>query len=222
MPICRGSFRALLLFDISEEIDLAEVRRILGAAPPGRSPGFKRAVPVYVRFERPPVEEPCEPIRLATGEMASARLRYFDYGAVSLEAELQFESDWPGLIALANRWIEAGEVEQSAQKHIRDYVARICTALRKPYPDWLDEVYYVVHLREVVDDNGAWPTGAQLIANYGCEISQVIRGETMGLSEAEQREVLASSISYYPNDLMVVGWLAALVYDTPEGAAPMI
>jgi len=222
VPVCRGSFRALLLYDIAEEIDLDEVRRLLGAAPPGRSPGFKSPAPGYVRFERPPVVESCEPIRLATGEVASVSLRYFDYGAVSLEAELQFESDWPGLIALANRWIEAGEVEQRAQKHMQDCVGRLRKALRKPYPEWLDEVYYVVHLREMADGSAAPPAGARLIADYGREISQVIRGETMPLAEVEQREVLASSISYYPNDLMVVGWLAALVYDTPDGAAPMI
>jgi hypothetical protein len=29
-------------------------------------------------------------------------------------------------------------------------------------------------------------------------------------------------MSYYPTDLLVVGWMAALVYDTPEGVAPTI
>src|ERR1700719_1267986 len=29
-------------------------------------------------------------------------------------------------------------------------------------------------------------------------------------------------MSYYPSDLMVVGWVSALVYDTPEAAAPTI
>jgi len=49
-----------------------------------------------------------------------------------------------------------------------------------------------------------------------------MRGETPPLSEGEEREVLSSSLSYYPTDLLVVGWLAAIVYDTPEGAAPLI
>ena len=222
MAVCRGSFRALLLYDIAEEIDLAEVRKLLGVAPPGRSPGFKLAVPGYVRFEQPPVEEPCDPVRLATGELANASLSYFDYGAVSLKVELQFESDWPGLMALANRWIETGEVEQRALHNVRERLDRLQPALRKAYPESLDEAYYVVHLREVIGDDGLLLTGADLIARYGSEISQVIRGETFPLSEGERREVLSSSLSYYPTDLLVVGWLAALVYDTPEGAAPVI
>src|SRR5580698_9810737 len=182
VPTCHGSFRALLLYDIAEEFDVVELRRLLGAAAPARSPGFKLSAPGYVRFERPPVLETCEPIRLATGESANASLRYFDYGVVSLEIEMPFETDWPGLIALSNRWIEAGEVEQRGLKSVRQLVDRVESALRKPYAEWLDEAYYIVHLCEVHDGTGGPLTGAQLIARYGSEISKVIRGETQALS----------------------------------------
>ncbi len=222
MSSCRGSFRALLLYDIAEEIDLTELRKRLGAQPPGRSPGFRQPAPEYVRFERPPVFEPCDPIQLATGEPANARLQYFDYGVVSLEIELQFEGEWRELIALSNRWLEAGEVEQRGLKTVRDRLPRLRPALRKPYTEWLDEAYYVVHLREVCDTNGRVLSGTELIAQYRREIAQVIRGEAHVLSDAEEKEVLSSSLSYYPTDLLVVGWLAAIVYDTPEGAAPVI
>lgn len=221
MVACRGSFRALLLYDVAEEFDLDELRKLLGTQAPPRSPGFKLSAPDYVRFERPPVLEDCEPIQLATGQSARASVRYFDYGVVSLEIETGFESDWPGLIALSNRWIEAGELEQRAMKIVRERLNRLQSSLRRPYAEWLDEAYYIVQLREVRDDAGAL-TGPQLIARYGREIGQVIRGETQALSESEEKEVLASSLGYYPTDLLVVGWLAAIVYDTPEGAAPLI
>ena len=222
MPTCHGSFRALLLYDVAEEFDVDELRRLLGAEPPARSPGFKLSAPGYVRFERPPLLETCERIHLATGESANASLRYFDYGVVSLEIDLPFETDWPGLIALSNRWIEAGEVEQRGLKRVRDRLAGLASAMRKPYAEWIDEAYYVVDLSEVHEPGGARLTAQDLLAQYGREISLVIRGETQPLSESEQREVLASSLSYYPTDLLVVGWLAAIVYDTPEGAAPLI
>ena len=222
MPACQGSFRALLLFDIAEEIDLVALRGVLSSAPPARSPDFKLPAPGYVRFEHPPVVETCEPIQLATGELADARLRYFDYGVVSLEIMIRFHSEWTDVIALSNRWIEAGEVEQRGLKMARQHVSKLHSALRKPYPEWLDEAYYIVELREVLDSAGKVLTGAELIADHGREVSQVIRGEALPLSLAEQREVLSSSMSYYPTDLLVVGWLAAIVYDTPQGAAPVI
>ena len=218
----RGSLRALLLYDIAEEFDLAIIRRLLGSQPPARSPGFKLPAPGYVRFERPPVLEICQPAPLATGETVNASLRYFDYGVVSLEFETPFETDWPGLIALSNRWIEAGEMERRGPQIVRQHLQRLTPALQKPYAEWLDEAYYVIHLREIAEPGATSLTGAQLSARYGREISRVIRGETQALSDSEQSEVLASSLSYYPSDLLVVGWLAAVVYDTAEGAAPLV
>jgi hypothetical protein len=222
MPACLGSFRALLLYDVAEEIDLAELSKLLGAPPPARSPGFRQPSPGYVRFERPPIVETCDPIRFASGECADARLRYFDYGVVSLEIEHQFQSDWKELIALSNRWIENAEMEQRGLQTVRNHLEPLKSALRKPYADWLDEAYYIIHLREVRDPSGRVMGGPELVARHGCEISQVIRGEMLPLSESEQKEVLSSSVSYYPSDLLVVGWLAAIVYDTPEGAEPLI
>ena len=93
MTTCRGSFRALLLYDVAEEFDLEELRRLLGAPPAARAPGFKLPAPDYVRFERPPILKECEPIHFSAGESANATLRYFDYGVVSLEIEMGFETD---------------------------------------------------------------------------------------------------------------------------------
>jgi hypothetical protein len=212
----------LLLYDVAEEFDLDQLRALLGVEPPRRSPGFKLPAPDYVRFERPPVVEVLEPVQLATGESVSASLRYFHYGVVSLEIVMPFETDWPGLISLSNRWIETGEVERRGTKTVVDRLAPLRPAVHKPYAEWLDEAYYVIHLREVDEGTGVPITGAELIARYGREISQVIRGETQPLSPGEQNEVLAASLTYYPTDLFVVGWMAAMVYDTPEGAAPLI
>ena len=140
---------------------------------------------------------------------------------MSLEIELPFESDWTELIALSNRWIEAGEVEQRGVKRVRNRLQSLMTALRKPYAEWVDEAYYVLDLRTVHEESRERLLAADLLRGMGVD-HMVIRGETEPLSESEQKEVLASSVSYYASDLMVVGWLAAVVYDTPEGAAPMI
>src|ERR1700690_421895 len=53
---------------------------------------------------------------------------------------------------------------------------------------------------------------------HGARIAQIVRGETAQLSDGERNEILQSRISYYPNDLAVIGWNAAFLYDTPAGA----
>ncbi len=77
MAICQGSFRALFLYDIAEEIDLPALSNLIGSPAPADLPGFPAPRPEYVRFERPPVVEHCGRMELASGEVAEARLRYF-------------------------------------------------------------------------------------------------------------------------------------------------
>jgi hypothetical protein len=215
---CRGSFHALLLYDVADEIDLQTLGGLLGATPPVRKPEFKLPAPVYVRFERPPLVEPCESLALSTGELFEGRLKYFDYGVVSLELELFFEAGWQELVALSNRWIEASELEQKALQIVRKRMGSLTQAMRKAYPEWLDEVYYTVHVHEVTGASAHPHAAAELLSQHGTAIAQIVRGELIPLSAAEERELLGSSMSYYPTDLLVVGWMAAFIYDTAEGA----
>jgi hypothetical protein len=78
MRPCKGSFHALVLYDVAEELDLEILRASLGTGPPARKPEFKLPTPVYVRFENPPVVESSEPVCLSTGETFTGRLQYFD------------------------------------------------------------------------------------------------------------------------------------------------
>jgi hypothetical protein len=65
-------------------------------------------------------------------------------------------------------------------------------------------------------------SAADLIQQYGSRIAQVVRGDTGRLAESECNEVLQSRISYYANDLAVIGWNAAFVYDSTSGAETAI
>jgi len=137
------------------------------------------------------------------------------------------------LTSLANRQtvdeaMEGGADRPTAQLTARRRVASegIVLASRVPerrraYAEWLDEVYYAVHLRELGDPASRRLSGAELVSQYGGAITQIVRGEINSLSPAEERELLGSGMSYYPTDLLVVGWMTAFVYDTDEGAAPI-
>ena len=83
----------------------------------------------------------------------------------------------------------------------------------RPYRDWLSEDYYIFTLSNVPGQ----PRGSDLLTQQGPQIAQILRGELFPLARQENDDVLQASLSYYPNDLVVVGWNAALVYDTPAG-----
>lgn len=211
----------LILYDVAEEIRLDQLRTILGSGEPAqREPSFRHPAPDYVRFERPPVVEAVNVSSLGVGAPSSGQLKYFDYGVVSLEMELPFETTWDGLVQLASRWMGAPEIEARAEALVRGSLQHARAAFHQPYENWLNEDYYIVHLREAMDDAGRAFSAVELVRDRGGEIAQIVRGDSLVLSEAERAEALRSSMSYYPNDLIVAGWVGALIYDTPEGAAP--
>jgi len=220
MPL-RGSFRVLIMCDVADSILLDRLRTIQGDAA-GRSPSFAHPTPEYVRFELPPVVETISAIEIEPGRQIQGEVKYFEYGVVSVELELQFELEWPSLVEQSSRWITGPGTEECAMKIISERLQLVAPALVKPYKNRLTEDYYIVHLREAVGANGGPATAAELLAQHGAEIAQIVRGETTALSDAERQEILQFGMSYYPTDLLVPGWTAALVYDTQEGAAPTI
>lgn len=220
----RGHFRVLFLYDVAEAIRLDALRSVLeqrgepGVAEVASNP--IHPIPHYLRFERPPVVEPAEPMVLEAGERIRVSAKYYDYGVVSIELELPFESsDWDSLVLQSSRWIGAAELENRANELLRTALDRASPAMIKPYKTWLKEDYFIVHLLEIAEEDGKTLAAAELLASHAREIAQLVRGESLPLSEAERQEVLQSSISYSRIDLLVVGWTGALVYGSTEGAA---
>jgi len=222
MQPLRGSFWVFVLYDVAEEIRLEPLRDLVGAELARPQPSFKHPAPEYVRFERPPAIEYPGPVSIASGEQFQVRIKYFDYGVMSVELKLEFEAGWDELVRLSSRWILAPEIERITAELVRSRVERAAGALHLPYPIRLNEDYYIIHLREALEEDGHPMTAASMLATHGERIARIVRGESAALAEAERREVLQSSMSYYPTDLLVAGWVAALVYDTPEGAEPAI
>jgi len=217
-----GSLSVLFLFDVSEEIRLDELCGILGVPPPGREPAFPQPAPEYVQFERPPVIEPLKAPAFTGDGPFRGQVAYYDYGVLSLKLELPFQGGWEDAIDLAAHWMNAPELEQRAAEATRWHLGRAAPALVKPYREQLSEDYFIFHLRDISDENGCPVTAGYLLENYGHLIAQIVRGERARFSSPEQQEILESRMSYYDTDLAVVGWSAALIYDTPEGAAPTI
>jgi len=210
-----GSFWILFLYDICEEIRLENLRGLLGVEP-RREPSFRHPSPEYVRFERPPVVQRLEPMMLESGSRLRGELNYYEYGVVSIKLELPFELDWPQLVDLSSRWIAAPELEARAVRIVRDSLKAVESALVNPHEPWLNEDYYIIHL------NHTSAPAAELIDRHGKEIAKIVRGELAELSPGETEEILSSRMSYYPGDLLVVGWTAAFIHDTVEGAASTI
>jgi len=212
----QGSVLVLIQFDVCEEINLDALRDIFGAR--RQETSFKHPAPGYVRFQRPPVVEPVEPLILESGERLDVKIKYYDYGVLSVVFELPFSGDWDTLVRLASRWVWDTDFTNFAQKIAKQKIERARPALIKLYDSWLHEDYFVFHVRDLAGN----PTATELLSTQGGRIAQIVRGENVPLSEGEQQEIMQSKISYYPNDLAVISWNAAFLYDSAAGAETVI
>jgi len=212
-----GSVLVLIQFDVSEELRLDQLQQAVDARTV-EQPKVKHSVPAYVRYQRPPVVAPLDPLVLSSGERLEGEIKYYDYGVVSVIYQLPFSGDWQSLVQLASRWVWDVDFAARVEPIVRQRLERNAGAMIKPYQRWLSEDYFIFHLRS----DSAAQSAADLTRDHGLEIAQIVRGDRQQLSTGECSEVLQSRISYYESDLAVIGWNAAFLYDTAAGAETAI
>jgi hypothetical protein len=218
----QGYFRILNFFDIGEAIEMERLSALLGPGAARHAPGFVHHTPEYAQAQNVPIRETVESITLASGEKLEAAIKYYWFGVASVELSTPFESDLECFCPQSYRWMNATEVETAAEELLRSRTEQFRPALTKPSPKWLDEDYLVIDIQSAKHADGRAATAAEMLESYGNEIAQLVRGEIAGLSSGEREEVLRAALSYYPSDLVVVGWAAALVYDKPEATSAVI
>ena len=204
-----GSVFVLALYDVCEEISLSELRPLIGGQL--LTPSFKHTTPGYVRFERPPVIESLAPLALESGEQFTGTIQYYDYGVVGVLLQLRYSGSWAELKKLASRWISSLVFDELTTRLVRKRLENVQAALCKSYDNWLSEDYYIFQM-------ASEQPAQQLLRDHAEDISQLINGETVSLAATETQEALQGSMSYYPNDLTVVGWNAAFIYDAEPAA----
>jgi hypothetical protein len=217
MEIRAATLTALYLFDVSESIDLARVRDALGAGSSAKLQS-KTPAPDYVQYQVPPLVIEGDTAGLTPSlpiDGFSARLKFFDYGVVSLALSRAFAGDWSDVVRMGQDYIENAALETRAEEAVRQIVMRCGVAMSRLRPSWLTEDYLVVTVHDA-DDR---PDADALIARRGESIAQFVRGEVQPLSRQEQEEVLRARLSYLASDLVVPTWNAAFVYDTEAGGA---
>src|SRR5580658_291954 len=220
--LLQGYFRILNFFDIAEAIELDKLRALLGPEAAPRPAAFRHRTPEYSQVQQAPIVESLGSITLLTNEKLDARIKYYWFGVAAVELTAVFECDFDSLCARSFRWMNAPEVEEAAEKLLREQLDRFGPALLRPSPKWLDEDYLIVDVESAKHRDGHSATAAELLDSCSDQIAKLVRGEVVSLSTAERDEIVRSALSYYPDDLVVVGWAAALVYDKPEATPAVI
>lgn len=213
MQIASGAVRAFYLFDVADTIDLRALRTVEGEGVfPKDIPLRSYASTAYLQFPTPPLiaRLPDAPFGTRT---ATVRAKFFDYGVISLRLSFPVSGTWEQLQEAANE-IRRNE---AIARFAADTVRRVCDELGAALDDRhapLVEDYFVVEVERFEPH----VESATLLHDYSESLAHLLLGETSPLSQGEIEEALRSRFSYFADDLTVIQWDTAFVYDRRESS----
>ena len=204
------------LYDIADEIDLAKVER-LGLQDMSRL-RLARQRSGYVHLPNPPLSVALGSRTLELkGGPRSAELtaRLFDHGAASVVFKLAVPEgcSFAELVPMVAELQDSSVLDTLARESVEALQTTIQKATERAHFWEQDESYTVIFVEELSEQL----TADQLLERV--DIARLLLGETdeVELSRAERDDVLRQRFQYGDNDLTVVDWNAAFVYE-PSGS----
>src|SRR5262249_8292162 len=204
------------LYEVSEAIDLQKLQLLLGSESSRARLAFKHGAPRYLQFQNPPLVIASDLLAGRGRYSFQSRVKFYEYGVVSVTLEAPLAGRWTDFIALSADVLESPDLEAAVAAAMDRQLARFQPALIKPNRTRMVEDYAVFGVHRMAGQLNR----SELAERHGPYIAQLLRGEAAPLSQMEVAEVMGASLSYQPQDLLVVGWNAAFVFDTSAGLEP--
>src|SRR5258708_7658352 len=82
------------------------------------------------------------------------------------------------LVRISSRFIAEPKIEKYTLELVRARLTHVRAALVESYSSWLSEDYYIINLREALDEHGNQQSAASLLGTHGDEIARIVRGES--------------------------------------------
>lgn len=225
LDVAEGYILAYRLFDVAYAIDLgiAEetwARTVRTGSSRGR---LTTTPPKALAFGVPPVALGLGTVSLPLPEgplPATATARLYDFGVISIGLRVTAANlPWPDFAQRLNAVDRAVGVEPASTlwTALLDRVRQgVGDALVRPMPSSVEEDYLVGVANAFSDPT---TTAETLIGRL--DLVPLLSGEQRKLSEGARRDLLRHRYSYYTDDLVVLTWDRAFIYE-PRGDADVI
>ncbi len=212
MRVTHGSLLLYYCFDVGDEILLDKIEKIFGTAPTASQLTYKRLTPAYVQYRKAPlfVEMDKQPLRPHSPD-AICRAKLYDFGVISIIFKMPLAGELQEFITLAAEFVGNPQIYQRAREQLhrlmKELSPGIVQAERAEEAEWEDYAIFYV-------EQFARPQRArELLAQHGAEIAKILRSESEPLSESELSEAIRQPLSYYEDELAIIDWNAAFLYD---------
>ena len=222
LTVAAGHVLALKLFDVANAIDLKRAEALWAGHAAGRAARARLTgtAPKAMAFGEPPLGIVLGPSMLDLGGEtveAAATARLYEFGVASIALRVPASGrSWPDYVALLNAIDRAvGPAAPAAlwDRLLAQLLGVLGPALERPNLTDLREDYLIGVVRDFA---GARMSAADLMA--GVDLVPLLSGEARPLSDGARADLLRARFSYYTDDLVVLTWDRAFIYE-PRGDA---
>ncbi len=224
LRIVSGTVIACRLFDIADSIDLAKAEALWGQQPRANITRGRlvTAPSKAVAFGVAPLDIPLEPVQLqldGTDLWAGATARLYDFGVTRLALHVPADRlSWSGFTRrLISVDRQIGPAAGNAMwTRLLDHVRQtFAGAMLRPTEEALEEDYLIGMVR-AFDET---PDAEALLQRI--DLVPLLSGETHPLSDSARRDLLRQRFSWYRDDLVVITWDRAFIYEPRDDSDVM-
>lgn len=216
----RGHVTYYRLFDVADSIDLDRAARLVQRGDTRRLDIHRRSKG-QIRMAAPPLSFSMGQHRLQIDQQEHAlecELRVFDFGVLSVALRLTLApgTTLEGIVELNAGLSEHATLERFARDQGLWAFDQLRDAMTRPARSGFVEDYTVTYIEAFAEP----PTPAMLAAHPALPRLLMQENSPRGVSRDAAEDALSTQFSYYADELAVVDWNSALIYD-PTGDPDM-
>ena len=132
---------------------------------------------------------------------------------MSLRLTFDARGTWEALTVVADRVRADERIAAFAQATVERFCDERARALRARHPALVED-YFIIEIERFSENVDA----KTLLEKNAAALASLMHGERRPLSTGEAEEALRTRFSYYEDDLTIVQWDTAFVYDRAESA----
>ena len=212
LEVREGVCYAFFAYEVGRSIDLDRAEAGVSALKERVTIRHKRRAPSYFEYRPAPLRviQDIEPLDVGSRRtLPSVDLLLYDFGALSVSYRIPLRGPFADLLALSEALYENSVLLADSRRRVEQLVAGIHPAVMRPSIADFVETYFVFEIPSL-NPPGSPPA---LLASHARELAQILRSERTLLSEQEVSDALAFRISFGSDDVALIDWDAALLFD---------
>lgn len=212
LSISKGTLHVVVAFDIGLAVNLQQCRRSITDLTELAAIRHKGAAPAYFQFDPLPLRVTQRIPKLELNGFTSTdevELVIYDFGGVSVIYDIPIEGGMEPLVQLSARLNSSSIIRDDARSRIEHLMAVIEPAVNRANIEELTEEYYIFQVHAF--DRAL--SVEELIESHSADIARLLRAEQDPLSDQEIHDALSARASFGRDDVALIDWNAALVFD---------